>query len=71
MGVLGRKKPLCDLCMERESLTICGYHHMFLCRPCSDLHRGPECFFNAAPAAFLLSRDKQLPFPLGVEGFDL
>lgn len=65
------KKPLCGRCKERESVTVCGAHHLFLCLPCSEAHRGPDCFWSAAPAAFLVSRGEQLPLLLGVEGFDL
>lgn len=65
------KKPVCGRCREGESVTVCGAHHVFLCRPCSQAHSGPDCFWNAAPADFLVAKTEQLALPLGVEGFDL
>jgi hypothetical protein len=71
MAVSDVKKPLCQRCRERESVTVCGLHGVFLCLPCCYAHSGLDCFWNAAPAAFLVSKGEQLPLLLGVEGFDL
>jgi len=65
------KKPICQRCRIWESVTRCGAHLLNLCGPCSKAHSGPDCFWSAAPAAFLVADGKQLPLLLGVEGFDL
>jgi hypothetical protein len=71
MAVSDVKKPLCQRCRERESVTRCGAHRLNLCGPCSQVHSGPDCFWSAAPAAFLVSRHKQLALGFGVEGVEL
>jgi hypothetical protein len=63
------KKPVCERCGDREAVTVCGTHGVFLCGPCSSMHSRPDCVWHAAPAAFLVASD-QLPLPLGVEGVD-
>ena len=58
------KKPICDKCGVRDSCVVCGKHRLFLCLPCSALHMTRECFFTAAPAAFLVNRGSQLELKL-------
>ena len=71
MDVPDVKKAVCGRCGTWESVTRCGAHLLNLCGPCSKAHSGPDCFWSAAPAAFLVPNGEQLPLLLGVEGFDL